>query len=315
MNFEIDSLQDVRQTAAYADFIRVLGWQTSQIGTTRIFIKKLPLLPVSLIKVLRHRQPLALKTLGRLQRQHHALITKQEPFLVEKQHGSKVYFRVAKDNHWPLLPTKTLWLDLTYPETKILAKMKPKTRYNLKIATNNCLSAQVISGDRINSQQLVQFYQLWSSNKPHNWLFKPHFSELKSLIGAFGKKCFLVFIYLPCHSEVRHSVEPKNLAKRNICAPIKVGARSFAPLRMTENEVAACSLILISSNMAFYWHNASTNWGKKLFAPTLCIWETIREAKRRNMIIFDFEGVWDERFPQLNRGWQGFTRFKQGFSG
>ena len=281
--------------------MQTLGWQISQIGTTRIFIKKLPLLPVSLIKILRHRLLLAAKTLGRLQRQHHALITKQEPFLVEKQAGSKVYFRVLRGNHWPLLPTKTLWLDLTYPETKILAKMRPKTRYNLKIATNNCLNAQVISGDRINSQQLVRFYQLWSSNKPHNWLFKPRFSELKSLVESFGNKCFFVFIN-------KSPLPP--LCKRG-------GIPSFEKRglgRISTNSVA-CSLQLTSKNMAFYWHNASTDWGKKLFAPTLCIWEAIQEAKRRNTIIFDFEGVWDERFPQLNRGWQGFTRFKQGFSG
>ena len=65
--------------------------------------------------------------------------------------------------------------------------------------------------------------------------------------------------------------------------------------------------------MSFYWHNCSTETGKKLFAPTLCVWEVIKESKRRNLQIFDFEGLWDERFPKLNKNWQGFSQFKKGF--
>jgi lipid II:glycine glycyltransferase (peptidoglycan interpeptide bridge formation enzyme) len=66
--------------------------------------------------------------------------------------------------------------------------------------------------------------------------------------------------------------------------------------------------------MAFYWHNGSLDIGKKLFAPTLCIWEAILECKRRRLKVFDFEGLYDERFPNKNTSWKGFSRFKLGFS-
>lgn len=36
-------------------------------------------------------------------------------------------------------------------------------------------------------------------------------------------------------------------------------------------------------------------------------------AKKRGCKIFDFEGIYDERFP--NKSWLGFTHFKKSFGG
>ena len=33
----------------------------------------------------------------------------------------------------------------------------------------------------------------------------------------------------------------------------------------------------------------------------------------RGLKIFDFEGIYDQRFPKLNKGWIGFSNFKKGF--
>lgn len=74
-------------------------------------------------------------------------------------------------------------------------------------------------------------------------------------------------------------------------------------------------LVLQSPNMAFYWHNCSNKQAKKIFAPTLCVWEAIKESKKRKLEIFDFEGIWDERLPKINLGWKGFSKFKQSFGG
>jgi hypothetical protein len=31
--------------------------------------------------------------------------------------------------------------------------------------------------------------------------------------------------------------------------------------------------------------------------------------------MFDFEGIFDERYPKSNRDWLGFSKFKSGFGG
>jgi lipid II:glycine glycyltransferase (peptidoglycan interpeptide bridge formation enzyme) len=58
---------------------------------------------------------------------------------------------------------------------------------------------------------------------------------------------------------------------------------------------------------------ASSLEGKKYFAPTLVAWNAIMSSKKEGKKIFDFEGIYDERFP-LN-SWKGFSRFKNGFGG
>jgi hypothetical protein len=72
-------------------------------------------------------------------------------------------------------------------------------------------------------------------------------------------------------------------------------------------------LLLFFDKTAYYWQAASTNKGKNLAAPSLLVWEALKLSKRKKCKVFDFEGIYDERFP-IN-SWKGFTKFKQGFGG
>jgi lipid II:glycine glycyltransferase (peptidoglycan interpeptide bridge formation enzyme) len=74
-------------------------------------------------------------------------------------------------------------------------------------------------------------------------------------------------------------------------------------------------LLLFWENIAYYWLVGATKKGKKLFAPTLLVWEALKVSKKRGMKYFDFIGVWDERTPRKNTEWKGFSKFKEGFGG
>lgn len=74
-------------------------------------------------------------------------------------------------------------------------------------------------------------------------------------------------------------------------------------------------LLLFWDNIAYYWIAAATREGKKLFAPTLLVWEALKLSKQRKCKQFDFVGVWDEREPHKFSDWKGFTKFKEGFGG
>jgi len=80
-----------------------------------------------------------------------------------------------------------------------------------------------------------------------------------------------------------------------------------------EIEILSGILMLKTKDIAYYMYAASSDKGKKLFAPTLCAWEVIVLAKKLKCKIFDFEGIFDERFPL--KSWHGFTRFKKSFGG
>lgn len=74
-------------------------------------------------------------------------------------------------------------------------------------------------------------------------------------------------------------------------------------------------LLLFHGKTAFYWIAGAVKTGKKMFAPTLLVWEALKVSRARGMKEFDFVGAWDERMPKQNRDWLGFTKFKEGFGG
>lgn len=78
-------------------------------------------------------------------------------------------------------------------------------------------------------------------------------------------------------------------------------------------KLIATVFLVHANNISYYMYAASSKEGKKLFAPTLLVWEAIRTARKNGAEIFDFEGIYDQRFP-LN-SWLGFTKFKLGFGG
>ena len=74
-------------------------------------------------------------------------------------------------------------------------------------------------------------------------------------------------------------------------------------------------LLLFQKNGAYYWIAGATREGKKLFTPTLLVWESLKVAKKHGSKEFDLIGAWDERLPKQNIEWKGFTKFKEGFGG
>lgn len=83
----------------------------------------------------------------------------------------------------------------------------------------------------------------------------------------------------------------------------------------SHNRVVGGILLLFWDRVAYYWIAGATREGKKLFAPTLLVWEALKLSKKHGMKTFDFIGIWDERIPRENKAWLGFTKFKEGFGG
>ena len=92
-------------------------------------------------------------------------------------------------------------------------------------------------------------------------------------------------------------------------------------LAFHSHDIHQCSkplagvLLLFWQKRAYYWLASATDKGKKLFAPTLLVWEELKFSKKKGCTVVDFEVVFDQRFPKATKSWQGFTRFKEGFGG
>lgn len=72
-------------------------------------------------------------------------------------------------------------------------------------------------------------------------------------------------------------------------------------------------VILIASKTAYYYYAFTSKKGRNLSAQYFLVWEAIKNAKKLGCQIFDFEGIFDKRFPQ--KSWRGFSHFKKSFGG
>ncbi len=78
-------------------------------------------------------------------------------------------------------------------------------------------------------------------------------------------------------------------------------------------EIIAGAVFLIGDKIGYYWQAFTSDKGRKKLAQYKVVWEGILWAKKHGAKVFDFEGVYDERYP--NKKWLGFTHFKRSFGG
>ncbi len=182
-------------------------------------------------------------------------------------------YRIIKLITEDTIAKKTIWVDLNQSEKELLGAMKPKTRYNIGLAKRRGVQIKIVSGEKILGTGL---FNLLKQNASRLRIFGMPQKWFEMQVKAFKNKCFATLAYLG-------------------------------------DELVVGNFFMTSSDGCFYSHNGSTEWGRKLMAPSLCTWEGMREAKRRKLKVFDFEGIYDG--SRWLRRWQGFTRFKQGFGG
>lgn len=102
--------------------------------------------------------------------------------------------------------------------------------------------------------------------------------------------------------------------KREIKAIHKAhGKNAQLLLAYLKKELLAGVLLINTDEISYYMYAASSDKGNKLFAPSILVWEAIRYSKKRGSRIFDFEGIYDERYPL--KSWRGFSQFKRRFGG
>lgn len=175
-------------------------------------------------------------------------------------------------------PAKTLQLDLTLSLKQIENQMKKDGRYGIRKAEKNHLKILI---SQYPSLLISDFISLWHKNALRRGFWIPFGREIKNLYEAFEKEAYLLFACPMSHVTCRHQLS---------------GA-----------------LIILHDQTAYYFHAASSPEGRRLSAPYLIIWEAIKLAKKEGCKVFDFEGIYDERFPI--KSWKGFTHFKKSFGG
>ncbi len=270
---------DLRQTSDYAKFMENLGWEVEKVGQSFAYIKRLSILG-SFVKiqrpdVLREEE---IDQIGRLCKKNRTF-----QLILEPRSNSEISlltshnFRLSKSY---FVPSKTIQIDLTKSETQLLKEMHQKTRYNIKRVKSYKLKVT-------SSQDILSFANFWQKCAlKQRGMFLDQKREIIEIYKAFSLESSAYKAF--CKNAHIVSVEKDNVLLAGI-------------------------LLICTQDIAYYMYAASSQEGKKLFAPTIAAWEAIKLSKKLKKKLFDFEGIYDSRFPI--RSWLGFTRFKQSFGG
>ncbi|MFA6159789.1 MAG: peptidoglycan bridge formation glycyltransferase FemA/FemB family protein [Parcubacteria group bacterium] len=182
--------------------------------------------------------------------------------------------RVVKAPH-DMQPRETLIIDISKSEEEILANMKSKTRYNIKLAEKKGVSV-ISEQESGNKKYIEEFLRLTKI-----------MSERQGIVTHdenYYQKMFEII--------------PSNIIKLYVAE--------------YENKIIAANIVIFYGDTAYYLHGASDDKYKNLMAPHLLQWRQIQDARKTGCVRYDFCGV--KVKEKKGRSWEGITRFKLGFS-
>ena len=183
---ETGAISDLRQSPGWTKFMSKIGWHVDYIGSLTVFSKQIPVLG-TVIRIPRPNLPLPLEEIDLLAREKKAALVKIEPNLLSPKFNPNVMGTFHKAGS-PVLPTRSIWIDLTKSNDQLSASLEKDTR-NLvrKAAKDNVLIAE--------SNNLKNFYSMWADNAKKKGFYTPFEKELSSLWKSFNEKHILVAKY------------------------------------------------------------------------------------------------------------------------
>ena len=183
----------------------------------------------------------------------------------------------AKAPH-DMQPKQIFVIDIEKNEEEILSEMKPKTRYNIKLAEKKGVKIEAVNEESKNEK----------------------LDEFLNLVEKTGARKKINF-----HPRRYYQEMLKNIS--NEC--IKLYLATY------QNKIIAGALLLKYGEMATYLHGGSDDEYRNAMAPFLLQWRMIQDAKKMGAKKYDFGGVSiGEENQERQQKWAGVTRFKQGFA-
>ncbi len=244
-------------------------------------------------------RPLGEETLGLLEgmaREQRAIFAKIDPDIKPAESVPP-----ASD---PLLPSRrwrasreqiqfrnTVLLDLRPAEDQLLAAMKPKTRYNIRLAQKRGVRVEL--GTR---EEMPLFYEMYAeTSERDHFLIRP-FSYYRDAWGGF--------------------LAPDGaMAQDRTFAPDRGTAQGRAQMLLARlgDETIAGLYLMVFGTRAWYFYGASRTAHRDAMPNHLLQWQAIRWAKAHGCTVYDLWGApdtLDERDPMY-----GVYRFKEGLGG
>jgi peptidoglycan pentaglycine glycine transferase (the first glycine) len=191
--------------------------------------------------------------------------------------------QIVKAPH-DMQPREIFAIDISKSEEELLAQMKPKTRYNIRLAQKHKISVQAISNFQfpISNEYVEAFLKL-----------------TKEMAARHG---------ITAHPEEYYRKMVENLPAEML----RIYVAEY------EGKIIAANLVLFFEKTVTYLHGASGNENRNVMAPFLLQWQAILDAKKLGFERYDFGGVRTisniQNSTDNKNTWEGITTFKLGFS-
>lgn len=176
-----------------------------------------------------------------------------------------------------ILPSTTIFLDLSPDKDDILKQMKPKTRYNIKLAERKGVSVKVAGID-----DLYIWYELYKETALRNGLYVNDIEYFSSVLSTRAD---------------------------DTSSPAKVKLL----IAEVDNEPLAAMFLVLSGHRGTYLYGASASYKRNYMSTYALQWEAIKIAKDYGCIEYDMFGV--SPGPDQSHPMYGLYQFKTGFGG
>ncbi len=185
-------------------------------------------------------------------------------------------------------PRRTLVVDISPDEEAILAAMKSKTRYNVRLASRKGVTVRAAT-----EADLAAFHALTAATAARD---------------RFG-------VHTPAYYEAAYRLfVPRRWARLLLAELPSASGEGTEPV--------AALMVFALPPRAWYFYGASGNVHREKMATYLLQWEAMRWAKSLGCTTYDLWGIPDEdeqkleaEFTQRRDGLWGVYRFKRGFGG
>lgn len=215
-----------------------------------------------------------LQAIKPIAKNENAVFYRLDPLLLKLQKIPKFH-----RHHQGFQPEDTLILNLEPTEDEILNQMKPKGRYNIRLAEKK--------GVKIRKSD-------------------PNSPQFEKDIDAYHK--IMLETTARDHFQGHRKNFYKNMVK--ILAEENKGALYIAE---SENQPIAAIITTFFKDTAMYYYGVSSNSHRNLMAPYLLQWQAIKDAKSQGLKYYDFLGIAPANAK--NHPWKGVTEFKEKFGG
>ena len=274
----------VLQTRAWGQLKARLGWEVDGASSPLMLSRRLPL-GLRLAYVPRGPKPTAaqLEALSTAARRRGAFMLKLEPDIEESPEAAADLRALGlQPSAHTIQPRRSIVIDLAGSADDVLARMKQKTRYNIRLAEKKGVLVRLGT-----ATDLAAFNALM------------HETGSRDGFGVHAPEYYT--------------------AAFELFAPPGQAALALAEF---EGRLLAAVMAFAVDGKAWYLYGASSDHERQRMAPYLAQWAAIEWAREQGALTYDLWGVPDADEADLEAGFEtrrdglwGVYRFKRGWGG